>query len=198
MTNAKRKIAVFDFDGTLTTKDTLMEFIRYCHGSVRLYLGLLLFSPIILLMFFGLYNNGSAKEKLLSWFFKGMSYSEFSQLGMSFAERESEILSRGIHAILQQHLAEGADVYVVTASVEEWVRPFCLTLGVKEVIGTRMEVDGDGRLTGRFSTPNCHGGEKVRRFLMVEPERDSYTLHAYGDSSGDLEMFAFADFSRKV
>ena len=43
------------------------------------------------------------------------------------------------------------------------------------------------------SRDNCYGQEKVNRFLQVEPDRKSYVLYAYGDSSGDKEMIALAD-----
>ena len=35
----KAKLFAFDFDGTLTTRDTLIEFIRYACGTVRFLLG---------------------------------------------------------------------------------------------------------------------------------------------------------------
>ncbi|MBQ0073661.1 MAG: HAD-IB family hydrolase [Prevotella sp.] len=194
----KRVIAVFDFDGTLTTKDTMLEFIRFVCGTKKLYLGILLYSPLLVLMKMRVIDNHKLKQRFLSYFFKGLTYSEFSEYGMSFASREAELLNRGTHAMLLKHLQEGADVYVVSASVVEWVRPFCLSLGVKEVLGTEMEVDADGKLTGRFATHNCYGKEKVRRFLEVEPDRDSYTLYAYGDSRGDYPMFELSDYHRKV
>lgn len=198
MPQKKRTIAVFDFDGTLTNKDSLIEFIRFAKGSKALYLTLLKYSVLLVLMKLHLYDNSKAKEKVLSHLFKGMTYSEFSELGMSFALRLGELLNLGTFGILQKHLQNGDDVYVVSASVVEWVRPFCLSLGVNEIIGTELEVDEKGYLTGRYATPNCYGGEKVRRFLAVEPDRDSYTLFAYGDSRGDLEMFALADKFHKV
>ena len=35
-------IAFFDFDGTITTKDTLLEFIKYSRGTMSFYWGFLL------------------------------------------------------------------------------------------------------------------------------------------------------------
>ncbi len=57
----------------------------------------------------------------------------------------------------------------------------------------RPQQDAHGRLTGRFSSRNCYGQEKVNRLLRVEPHRETYRLIAYGDSRGDREMLAFAD-----
>ena len=60
------------------------------------------------------------------------------------------------------------------------------------VLGTKVETR-DGRLTGRFATPNCYGPEKVRRIREVFPDRDNYHLTAFGDSRGDKEMLDYAD-----
>lgn len=100
--------------------------------------------------------------------------------------------------MLQQHLSQGHEVYIVSASMAEWIRPWASENGVNRVIGTKPEVDADGRLTGRFASTNCHGREKVRRLLEREPCRESYDLYAYGDSRGDKEMLEFADHGMKL
>ena len=182
-----RTIAAFDFDGTLTTKDTLLEFIRFACGRTRFYAGFLLFAPLIVLMKMGMINNGRVKERVFSWFFKGMSYADFSEKGRVFARLIAGFERKEIKTKLQTHLAEGHDVYVVTASIEEWVRPYCMQLGVKDVLGTKVEV-ADGVLTGRFASPNCYGKEKANRLLEAVPDLSSCTLYAYGDSRGDREM----------
>ena len=79
---------------------------------------------------------------------------------------------------------------VVSASVENWVKPF---LPQAEVLATKVET-ADGRLTGRFLTPNCYGSEKVRRIREVlTGARGQYHIIAYGDSRGDSEMLNYAD-----
>jgi phosphoserine phosphatase len=40
---------------------------------------------------------------------------------------------------------------------------------------------------------NCFGQEKINRLLEEFPDRRSYKLIAYGDSSGDKELIDFAD-----
>lgn len=193
-----RKIAVFDFDGTLTSKDTLLDFIRYAVGSRRMMTGFLLFAPMIAFMKMRLIDNHKLKQRLFAYFFKDMPYRDFNELGMLYAERAAELLRRDTVTMLQRHLAAGDDVYVVSASIEEWVRPICMQLGVKMVIGTKVETDSIGTLTGRFASHNCYGPEKVNRFLTIEPDRASYHLTAYGDSGGDKQMFALSDIHHLV
>lgn len=198
MAKNRRKIAVFDFDGTLTTKDTLLMFIRFAAGTRRFILGFALFSPMIMLMKLRLFDNHRCKERLFSWFFKGMGHEDFAELGRRFAGRLKAVARPSTTQSLARHRQDGDTIYVVSASIEEWVRPYCEQLGVDDVLATKVEAGPDGRLTGRFASHNCYGAEKVRRLLAVEPDREAYHLTAYGDSKGDLEMFALADKYTKV
>ncbi len=198
MTQDKRKVAVFDFDGTLTTKDTLLMFIRFAAGTQRFLIGFMLFSPIIIFTKLGMFDNHRCKEKVFSWFFKGMKYDEFEELGRRFCSKLKNVARASTTQALAKHRQQGDTVYVISASIEEWVRPYCETLGVNRVQATQVEKDKNGVLTGRFASHNCYGEEKVKRLLAVEPDRETYHLTAYGDSKGDLAMFALADEYTKI
>lgn len=187
-----RKVAVFDFDGTLTTKDTFLEFVKFACGALHFYIGFLFYSPILILMKLHLFPNWKSKQMVFSWFLKGMDYTRFAELGRSFATKVESMKNERTHEELHRLKAEGADVYVISASIEEWVHPYCESLGVKDVLATKIEV-ADGKLTGRFLSKNCYGHEKVNRLLEAEPNRNEYYLYAFGDSRGDKEMLAFAD-----
>lgn len=188
----RRVIAAFDFDGTITRKDTFVEFIRYAKGMSALLFGFLIYSPFIVAFKLGAYPAWKAKQRLFGHFFRGMRYDDFCRLGAGFAGRIDRILYPSALEAIRRHVERGDKVYVVTASIEEWVRPWCEKLGIR-VIATRAERDGDGKMTGRFSTPNCNGQEKVVRLLKEEPLRDTYVLYAYGDSRGDKELIDFSD-----
>ena len=188
------KVFAFDFDGTLTTRDTLLAFIRYACGTPRFLLGFLLHAPLLVLMKLRLYSNGKAKQRLFTWFFRGMPLEAFDALCQSFALSHRHLLRPDTVRLLQQALSEGTEVLVVSASIDNWVQPFFPTV---TVLGTQIEVI-DGRLTGHFLTPNCYGQEKVRRILALHPERSAYRLTAYGDSRGDHELLAFADEAHRV
>lgn len=196
-----KRIAAFDFDGTLTTRDTLIAFIRYACGTPRFLLGFLLHAPLLVLMKLRLYSNGKTKQRLFTWFFQGMSIETFDALCQSFALSHRHLLRPDTVRLLQQALSEGAEVLVVSASIDNWVQPFFSTFHLPpstfHVLCTQIEVI-DGRLTGRFLTPNCYGQEKVRRILALHPDRSAYRLTAYGDSRGDRELLAFADEAHLV
>lgn len=195
---AKRCIAVFDLDGTLTTKDTLLEFIKFACGVPRLYWGFLLFCPILILMKLHLFPNWKAKQMFFSHFFKGWEYNDFKAKGQLFANEIEKMENRKMLEKLNGHLNHSDVVYVISASIFEWVQPWCEKIGVSRVLATQIEVDTNGIISGRFATKNCYGKEKVRRLLEVEPERHSYILYAYGDSRGDKEMIAFSDLGYVV
>lgn len=196
----QQKICLFDFDGTLTTQDTLLAFIRYACGNRRFWKGLLLYSPLLVLMKLHLYPNYRAKQHLFGWFFGGMNIEEFDQLCHHFAQDRAYLLRQAGITRMQQVLNEGQRVFIVSASIDNWVRPFfehmhaCShPIAPIEVLGTKIEIK-NGCLTGRFSTPNCYGAEKVRRVKEVLTEkRSQYFITAFGDSRGDKEMLKYAD-----
>ena len=186
-----RKVYAFDFDGTLTTSDSLLAFIRYAKGTPAFLWGFLCHAHLLILMKLRLYPNWKAKQKVFFYFFKGMDQETFDSLCQRFAADSRSLLRpKGLQLIAQTQ-AEKADVLIVSASIDNWVQPFFPHV---KVLGTQIEVK-DGRLTGRFLTKNCYGQEKVNRILALYPDRNTYHLTAYGDSRGDKELFAFADES---
>ena len=146
-----KQVFAFDFDGTLTTRDTLIAFIRDACGTPRFLFGFLLHAPLLVLMKLKLYSNGKTKQRIFSWFFKGMPLETFDALCQDFAHAHRHLLRSDTVRLLEQALAEGSEVLIVSASIDNWVQPFFPSV---TVLGTQIEVIG-GRLTGRFLTPNC-------------------------------------------
>lgn len=181
-----------DFDGTLTTADSLLLFIRFAHGTTFFIVGFLLHLPLLVLMKFHLYSNSKMKQRIFSFFFKGMSEEKFNALCHDFARQHQHLLRRqGIDTLLKA-LERGEEVLIVSASIDRWVSPFFSSHPCLQVIGTQIEVR-EGRITGRFSSPNCYGAEKVNRINATIPNRNHYYIIAYGDSRGDKEMLDYAD-----
>ena len=119
-----KKIVAFDFDGTLTTKDTLIEFIRYACGTGVFVKGFLLYTPLLVLMKLGFYPNWKVKQKVFTHFFEGMKIEDFDSLCQRFAKDNQHLLRpKGVEAI-RRALGEGAEVFIVSASIDNWVRPF--------------------------------------------------------------------------
>lgn len=198
----KKKVYLFDFDGTLTCADTLLEFISYACGRRRFFIGFALFSPLLVLMKLHLYPNYRAKQRLFAWYFKGMSIDNFDIVCRRFAYHNQRLMRLKALDKLREIFHNNETLCVVSASIDNWVRPFFDNISKASrsdfrVIGTEVEVDTDGVLTGKFRTHNCYGAEKVRRVLEAMPQlksnRDDFWVVACGDSRGDKELLEFAD-----
>jgi phosphatidylglycerophosphatase C len=187
----KPGIAFFDFDGTITTKDTLLEFIRYSKGTALLYTGFLFNAPYLIAFKLGIISNQSAKEKILAWFFGKMPVKEFEDLCTKFSVNQLPSLIRkgAIDEIkkLQQHSIE---VVVVSASPQNWISQWAAAMNLL-LIATKLEIVNN-QLTGKIEGANCYGEEKVRR-IREQFQLDNYKeIYAYGDTLGDKPMLSLA------
>lgn len=191
--NSSKVIAVFDFDGTITTVDTLFDFIRFYYAFPRFLWGLFALSPVLILFKLGFISNDKAKERLFSYFFKGKTLSEFNAICEKYKNRINQTLRSQAIDKVKFHQQEGHIVLINSASIYNWILPWAQSIGIESVIGTEVEVK-EGVITGKFKGENCYGVEKVKRFLELYPYRDTYQLYVYGDSSGDKPLLDIADF----
>ena len=189
----KQGLALFDFDGTLTTKDSLLEFIRFSVGTMKFYLVMGLFLPVIIYYKFFRKDGEQAKRMVLSFLFKGKKESELETSGASFSRMViPEIIRSETMNELEDLRKHGYKIVVISASISMWLKPWAEELDV-ELICTEFEFQ-DGIFTGRFATPNCNGEEKVKRINEHLNVNDYSPIYAYGNSHGDLPMLRLADF----
>ncbi len=185
-------LLLFDFDGTITRKDSLAGFIQYAVGKPLYYAGLLKLSPLLVLYKLGFIPNYIAKQKLIAHFFKGWDSAYFKKLSDAYAiERIDKIIRPRAMEKIEWHKAKGHKIVVVTASMESWLKKWC-EKNQLDLIGTRLEVK-NGKLTGKFASKNCYGVEKVNRIKEHYNLKDFDEIHAFGDSRGDKEMLEIAD-----
>lgn len=204
-------IHAFDFDGTLTRRDTLLEFIRYVKGNKEFLIGFLKHLHLLIMMKLGIMPNWKTKRIIFQYFFGGMTLEKFNEYCEKFAKEKASLLRKKGMVAVNKAVMDGDQVVIISASIENWVTPFFthpqpLPKGGEsgaptpntqlpppiKIIGTKIQVV-DGKLTGRFLTKNCYGEEKVRRLLEQYPDRKEYKLVAYGDSRGDHALLDFAD-----
>lgn len=188
-----KNIYAFDFDGTLTKRDSLIDFLIFAKGRKEFLKVFALHLHLLVAMKLGLADSGKVKERIFAHYFTNMPESMFNDLCERFAASHAGILRpKGIGRIREALAEPDSTVMVVSASINNWVEPFFRQFPGIEIFCTRIEVK-DGNLTGRFLSANCRGMEKVRRILALHPDRKTYNLLAFGDSSGDKEMLDFAD-----
>jgi len=193
---AKPVVAAFDFDGTLTHRDTLLPFLLHVFGVVTVARHSFSLLPTLTGYGLGLIDNSAAKERVLVSFLSGKRKDELHRLGERFAAIVLPGLIR--QESLQRfawHKQQGHRCIVVTASLDLYVRPWAMKSGFDDVIATGLETREDGRVTGKLSGANCYGIEKVRRMDALLGDRENYDLYAYGDSRGDSELLKNADYA---
>lgn len=189
-----KTIAAFDFDGTITKYDTLPLFIKFSSSKRNLILGSIGMIPSLLLFKLKFIPNYRAKEKLFRIFFSGIHINRFNELSRSFKFLIEKILNPQAIEKIKWHQTNGHEVIIISASAENWIRPWAEQYGINVILATQLQVK-DQIITGNFLDQNCHGAEKVCRLLKEYPDRENYILYAYGDSSGDKELLALADHS---
>lgn len=192
----KPVVAAFDFDGTLTCRETLLPFLRYTLGAAAVARHALILSPTLAGYALGWIRNDVAKERVFTQCLAGMRTDELQLQGERFAMNVLPGLLRDeAMRRLAWHKQQDHRCVVISASLEAYVRPWALQAGFDDVIATHLEVKQDGRLTGNLSGANCFGSEKVRRLEALLGPTNGYTLYAYGDSRGDKELLSAADYA---
>ncbi len=186
-----RTLALFDFDGTITTRDTLFVFARFIVGLKKFWLGIIFLAPWLIANRLGWVSAQKAKEIFLKYFFKDITTEKFERLCDQFGMQVLPTLIRpqALEAI-EKHKQNGARIVIVSASCEDWIAPWANQLGI-EVIATRLEKRED-KITGRILGLNCNGSEKVTRIREKINLAEYSFVAAYGDSSGDHAMLELA------
>ena len=191
-------IAAFDFDGTLTRRDTLLPFLARGLGWPRFLLALLQCSPWLAGYALGLVPNDAAKARLLRATLSGRTLAEMEVWTTRWlAEDFSGQLQDWTMARLAWHRQAGHCCVLVSASPDIYLQRVASQLGFDGLICTQMQVQG-ACLTGRMLTPNCHGEQKVLRFQAWLAARfgvetaQAMLLYAYGDTAGDKPLLRLA------
>ena len=185
-----RNLALFDFDGTITTKDSMVEFIKYAVGERAYYFGLFWLSPMLIAYALKIIPNHKAKEHLLAYFFKEMDINIFESNAKRYSLQEiDKIVRKKAIEKITWHKKEGDRVIIISASLRCWLEPWCIENGI-ELLSTEFKVKD-----GKFTTKNCYGIEKVNRLKKI-CDIDKYEyIYAYGDSHGDRELLALGNQS---
>ena len=191
-------VAFFDFDGTLTTRDTLMPFLMYVSGQPRYYRKLIKVSPVLAGYFAKLIRNDVAKQHVLKEYLGGMPMPELRGLGESFADFRvpSMLREQGLDR-LRWHKERGDICVLVSASLDVYLENWSDSWGFDGLICSSLAVDENGCVTGKLAGANCHGQEKVVRVRSWLKEYGrSVTTFSYGDSSADIPLLQSVDQGR--
>jgi phosphatidylglycerophosphatase C len=190
-------VAAFDLDGTLTDGGSVFDWLSHVAGHSHARRAVLaLGGPLVLGALRSGHYADDAKERLFQALLAGRDLIDVSERSRRFAlEHLSERSRPGIVARLAWHLDQGHDVVVVSASPQLYVDVVAETLEAHGALGTRLAVDPQGRLTGRYAGKNCRGQEKLRRldeWIRSRQYARDPEIYAYGNSRGDRRLLAGA------
>jgi HAD superfamily hydrolase (TIGR01490 family) len=190
-------VVAFDFDGTLSPRDNFLPFLRRFAGT----------SATIAAFATGAFrlakkdrmewSRNQMKAQILEQLVGGRDAVDLDDTAHAFA---ADVIARHLSAEAlaraESHRTQGHRLVIVSASLASYLRPIAEHLRFDAVLATELEVGSDGRLTGRMQGDNVRGPEKARRldaWIAREYPHTSPFVWAYGDSSGDKELWARAD-----
>jgi len=184
-------IVAFDFDGTMTVRDSFRGFLRWRAGLWEYYLGMVRLAPAAFAYLFHR-NRGRLKAAMVRIYLSGLPRDVLEREAAEYAAVAAPLLLRpDALKAWRRHRSDGCRMVIVTASPDLLVWPFARGLGADLLLGTRLRIDKHGRIAGSLDGKNCRGQEKVER--LCEAFGDDVTLlAAYGDTAGDREMLDLA------
>lgn len=186
-------LALFDFDGTLTTRDTLPDFVRASVPRWRLRTGGALLAPWVLGYRRGWVSGVAIRRAIARVGYTGLPADAVAEAGRAFArDALPRVLRPEAMAALDAHRHRGDRVVVVSGGFDVYLAPWCAAQGL-ELLCSRLEVADDGHLTGRYLGRQCVGDEKARRVRAHLHLADYARVHAWGDSVEDEALLALAD-----
>lgn len=184
-------LALFDFDHTITTRDTFTDFVHCALTRRRLAFGRAVLAPTIAGYRLGLVSADAIRAQIVRVGFTGLPQARVLESAHGFAR---DVLPNAIRPeamrAIDRHRGRGDTVVVVSASLDAYLTHWCRTHGL-QLLCSSLEARG-GRLTGRYAGRQCDGEEKARRVRANFDLSAFARVHAYGDSAGDHAMLALA------
>ncbi len=184
-------LALFDFDGTITTREMLPDFVHYAVPKWRLRLGKLILMPMVIGYRLGWVSGTAIRAAIARAGFRGMTVTDYEAKAKAFARDvlpgalRPEMMTR-----IAAHRASGDTVVVVSGAYDVYLKHWCAEHGL-DLIASTLEVR-DGRLTGRYAGAQNVLAEKARHVR----ERFNFSayaeIHAHGDTPEDQHLLALA------
>jgi phosphatidylglycerophosphatase C len=184
-----KTLVLFDFDGTITKKDSLSEFFKFIQPNKlkRFSIKYIQTLPFIVLYKMALISTDQLKKARIRAFFKGMNYNDLIIAGRDFADNILPgLVKHSARTAIEKHLVNGDDIFIVSASLDIILTSWCEHYGVGLITNI---IDP---LSNCYSGIDCNGLEKVNRINQHFDLSKYDLIYAYGDTNGDLPMLNLA------
>lgn len=184
-------VAAFDFDGTITSRDTFVPFLFLAFGRVRVVKAFISLAFEGLFITLGLSGRDAFKQKIVKKLFAGSSVERLRETGRQHAKKIERLFRPAALKRIEWHRTQGHRLVMVSASLDLYLAPIVEKLAFDDLLCTRLSID-DLRFDGQLAGANCRAAEKVHKLAALLGDLADIELYAYGDSAGDKEMLAAA------
>jgi phosphatidylglycerophosphatase C len=187
-------VALFDLDGTLTWRDTLLPFLWGYIRKHPLKLTRLWRAPAALIDYVRRGDRGELKSRLIRMVMAGEPRARIDAWAEEFVA--------GLHAggrlrsvalgVLRAHVEQGDHPVLLSASPDLYVPRIGRLLGFERTWCTEVRWNGD-RLEGTLKTPNRRGEEKSRCLEQVRAQYAGLPVIAYGNALSDVDHMRLSE-----
>ncbi|MDP1696200.1 MAG: HAD family hydrolase [Xanthomonadaceae bacterium] len=185
-------LALFDFDGTITTHETMPDFVRRSISRRRLLFGQFLLAPLVIGYKLGLVSGLLVRSAIVRFGYTGVPKEEIEAAGRDFANSYlSGALRQEAMQCIAWHKAQGNKVVVVSGGLDVYLAPWCKEHGLELICSSLQH--RDGVLTGRYQGRQCVLAEKAQRVRDRYDMSSFNTIYAYGDTPEDQDLLALAN-----
>lgn len=187
-----KNLAIFDFDGTITKKDTFNELIKFHCGSFHFYFGMLQNILIIILYLCKRVSNAQMKAHLFNYFLGDLSKQEYNKLCSDFSSVVlPNLIRKDIYQIIQDYLKKNFKIVILSASFIDWIKPWAYNNGITDIICTKYHRTSHEIYIDEKES--CYGKNKLVMLEKKFPNYRSYKIYAYGDSKSDYYFMNVAN-----
>jgi|GEM_PF-5610516 len=184
-------IAIFDFDKTLTTKDSFLLFSLFAARTLHEKIVVL---GLAILCKFGFLSNGSYKGLVLDHVWLDREIGEKQELLRSFQTELKSIENRTVVNMLMQHHDNGDTVVVLSASPGFYLESHVHSWTADAIVHGSSLADADGRIT----IDNLYGEAKARIARDLINQHAPSRVIVYTDHLSDLALIKLATDVRLV
>lgn len=184
--------ALYDFDGTITTKDTTMLLLAALL-KLRPWRFIGLIWPLLkMIVSSDSVSKQRYKNKAIGFLIKDLSDLRLSVALIEFTNKVKFLYRPSVLSSIDQAIGDGCTVLVVTASPSFAIKD-CLSDIPVIVLGTEFEIEGSF-YTGRLKGENCYGIEKVKRIneWATSNEITLSVKSAWSDHFSDFDMVSLS------
>ena len=187
-------VALFDLDGTLTWRDTLLPFLvgflgRRPHRALGLWR-----LPFALGSYWRDRDRGALKSRVIRMIMGGERRAVIDAWADAFVNhlKPKQRFRPLALAVVEAHRAAGDRLVLMSASPDLYVPLIGRLLGFERTVCTEVEWHAD-RLDGHLKSANRRGEEKLRCMAWLREQYPALPIIAYGNSASDLDHMRHAD-----